>query len=212
MRVTFKSIAGAPTLTVLQGGPAQVVGGVGGWEVAPRPKRVGITRWIGRDPLRVLIPILFDSHINDESVEDDIDLLMKLALPGTDHRPPPVFTISGAVPHDGFKFVIDDIEWGTNVLWAERGRVRYRTRQDASVRVLQYVAPDYVVRTGSSSGVGGREVPARYVIQPGDTLASIALKFYGDRNYWRKIAALNRIDDSVTAKLRPGRGIALPRP
>lgn len=209
-KVTFKSTTGSPTLTVLQGGPATIIGGVGGWEVVARPKRTGLTRWNGRDPRRLNIPVMFDSHIADTSQEDDIALLIKLGTPAVANVPPPKFKITGAVPHGGFIYVIEDIEWGSNIIWRERGGVKYRTRQDAVVRVLQYVAADYVERAKGPGGLPS--VPARYVIKQGDTLASIALKFYGDRNYWRKIAKLNRMDDPVTAKIRPGRGIALPRP
>lgn len=41
----------------------------------------------------------------------------------------------------------------------------------------------------------GKPAPLTYTVRPGDTLASIADRFYGDFKQWRYIAALNEIQN-----------------
>jgi nucleoid-associated protein YgaU len=49
-----------------------------------------------------------------------------------------------------------------------------------------------------------------YTIQAGDTLSSLALRFYGDADRWRDIAQANNISDSQTIDLVIGQVITIP--
>ena len=58
-------------------------------------------------------------------------------------------------------------------------------------------------------GKGGDDTKTRrYTVEAGDTLARIALKFYGNPNKWRLIAHRNKIDDP--RKLKPGTRLIIP--
>jgi nucleoid-associated protein YgaU len=52
--------------------------------------------------------------------------------------------------------------------------------------------------------------PETYVVQEGETLSLIALKFYGKRSAWPKIQAANRATVSVDGKVRAGQTLVLP--
>ncbi len=58
--------------------------------------------------------------------------------------------------------------------------------------------------------------PARaattYVVQPGDTLAGIAQKVYGDRNAWPRIAEANRSTLPDPSRMKVGTTLTIPRP
>lgn len=58
-------------------------------------------------------------------------------------------------------------------------------------------------KPSSASGNG-----QSYVVQKGDTLYSIARRFYGSGNNWKTIAELNGITDP--SKLRVGQQLTLP--
>jgi nucleoid-associated protein YgaU len=80
-------------------------------------------------------------------------------------------------------------------------------------------ASDAVVEVGpvsgghNGSGNGGKDDdkdrPKFYVVKKGDTLQSIAEKFYGKASYWRGIADVNNIRDP--RKLKVGTKLTLPR-
>lgn len=52
--------------------------------------------------------------------------------------------------------------------------------------------------------------PDTYVIQPGDTLFRISMRFYGSKEKWRAIQALNRAVIPFDGRLRVGQTIRLP--
>lgn len=78
--------------------------------------------------------------------------------------------------------------------------------------------------TGTSTGTSGssglsataaapkasESVPETYVVQPGDTLYSIALKFYSNPNQYGVIESLNGLEDANV--LQAGTTLKLPRP
>ncbi len=72
----------------------------------------------------------------------------------------------------------------------------------------------------AKSGAGGLPPPApapavaevrTYTVQSGDTLASIAVKMYGDANQWRRIYEANRSQLSGPGIVRPGQVLVIPR-
>lgn len=52
--------------------------------------------------------------------------------------------------------------------------------------------------------------PEKYTIEPGDTLSSISLRYYGSERMWIDIAQANPTIDPI--RLRPGQEIRLPEP
>lgn len=59
-------------------------------------------------------------------------------------------------------------------------------------------------------GDDGMPLPRRYVVQPGDTLSSIADRIYGDTGAWRDIAAANTGDLENPNQLAVGAELLLP--
>lgn len=216
--VTFSCEAIRPVQVMLDETPASVTGGYGGWTVVPRQRRVGITQWIGKDPFRMAIPILFDGFKSATGCELDISRLSRMALPPAGGGEPPVIQVRGAaIPRPGpTKWVIESITWGTNkVVWdSVGGGVRARTRQDAVVNLLQYASEDRVafaampaiVKNGPSK-VGW---PKSHFLRQGETLQSVAVLYYGDSSSWTKIAAANGLRDPKAAKV--GTNLKIPAP
>ncbi len=85
--------------------------------------------------------------------------------------------------------------------------------EDQRLRDKSSAATGSSARAGvkNAAGAKNKPVPGRsYVVQSGDTLASISRKFYKSRAHWKRI--LNANSDSIDdpAKLKPGQTIAIP--
>ena len=52
--------------------------------------------------------------------------------------------------------------------------------------------------------------PDSYVVQPGDTLMTIAMRFYGSRHKWRDIREANKTTIPLNGSVRAGQSIKLP--
>jgi nucleoid-associated protein YgaU len=52
--------------------------------------------------------------------------------------------------------------------------------------------------------------PQTYIVQPGDTLSSIAQQLYGQAQLWRVIFERNRLALNDPAKVRPGQVLKIP--
>ena len=131
-----------------------VVGGGSRWEIINVPRRVSFSQWQGQDLYALDIPILFDGFMGRDSVEGDIQALVKMTK-GETFDPPPRVTIRGGLPIDVVdvsKWVITSISWGTEAYWSRVPRGNYyRTRQDATVHVLEYhAAPRVKIRAPST--------------------------------------------------------------
>lgn len=86
----------------------------------------------------------------------------------------------------------------------------------ATAQLTFTAASDPVVEVGPVSGgkKGGKsddgKWPKFYVFKKGDTLHSVANKFYGDPSQWSVIADANQIRNPKTIK--PGRKLRIPKP
>ena len=74
-----------------------------------------------------------------------------------------------------------------------------------------------VAHSGGLNGLlGGVKKPASpsrpdtYVVQPGDTLMTIASRFYGSRSKWRDIREANKATIPLNGSVRAGQTIKLP--
>lgn len=200
--------------------PANIASGYGGWIVVSRDRGVGLTQWNGKDPLRMAIPILFDGVSRRLGQEIGISNLSRMALPPTSGGEPPTLTATGpGIPKVGpVVWVIENLQWGTNVNWdfADNG-VYVRTRQDCVVNLLQYVAGDRLafknIQPGSiTAGKVTAGWPKQYVVATGDTLRLIAAQMYGDGS-WPKVKIImkaNVISDANSIYL--GQVLRIPAP
>lgn len=202
--IRFRASNGT-AVSALRGETApKITAGGGGWEIEPRPRRVGLTIWKGRDPYRMDVPILFDGFMDDRSVEADIAVLNQMQM-GSDLTQPPTVLLEGGVPVKGIRWVIESIDWGDNVYWEHGGSNPFRTRQDAIVKLIQYNPEDRVtIRRDAATK------PNRYTVKSGDTLRSIAKDLYDDVNKWRTIATANKLRVPGTAKLTANKVLRIP--
>jgi nucleoid-associated protein YgaU len=202
--ITFSADGIADVTAFLDATPAQVVSGYGGWTVLSRQRRVGLTQWDGKDPLRMSIPIIFDGIRTGIGQEVNISRLSRMGLPPLSGGEPPVVTWQAfAVPNPGVAlWVIENFQWGTNVLWNYVGGQAVRVRQDCVVNLLEYRPDDNEAFRSPiphvAKGKGKTGKPKVYTAKKGDTLSKIAQKFYGNASKWKLIADANHIRDPKT--------------
>jgi LysM repeat protein len=186
--------------------PPQQSGGYGRYDLIVRPNQISATHWSGRDPARVKVPLMFDAWRERQSIEQQIINLHRMALPGAGGEPPRLKVVGAHPARFVAKWVIESIDWGTNVIWvvASDG-VSVRVRQDVVVNLLQWVEEDRAFkRKPVGSGTSQRPKPKNpfHTVKRGETLQSISVKEYGKAKYWRDIAKANKIRDPKKIKLR----------
>lgn len=205
MHYTFRSSRGT-SVTMLRGeGAPKMTGGGGGWEITPRPRRVALTIWKGREPYQMDIPILFDGWKDSESQEQRISTLNQMQM-GADLEEPPTVQVDGGIPVKGAKWVMT-IDWGDNVIWqsSPRGEM-FRLRQDAVVHLIQFNPEDRL----KVQGKGNLRSPRRYTVRKGDDLRSISQKMYGTPTRWKEIQTANHIRDPKKISTMVGKSIRIP--
>lgn len=187
-------------------GAPKMTGGGGGWQITPRPRRVSLTQWQGRDPYKMDVPVMFDGWANDVSVENQIAILNQMQM-GKDLTPPPTVTIDGAVPVKGIRWVIENIDWGDLVIWRQEGDSAYRLRQDATVKFVQAV-DDQRLKVGSGK-LNISSNPRIIQAKQGDTLRSLSKKYYKTVDKWQDIWRANpNIKDPK--KIKKGTDVRIP--
>jgi len=145
--ITIKTVS-APKLSVtcLMGAdPPKPTGGYGGWEIVPRPRRVALTQWTGREPLQMEVPIVLDGWKQNDSVEYDCTKLERMALPYV-KEPPAVKLVGTAVPHNDLDWIIQDIQWGDAMKMTNGDRAR----QEAVLIVISKIDIDKVRLTAAA--------------------------------------------------------------
>lgn len=184
--------------------PPKIIGGFGGWNTVARRRRTALTQYEGRPPWGMTINLMFDGYSNDVSQERKLRILTWMTLPPDGGVEPRPVLLYGALPFpSGGQWVINDLAYGDNVIWAEDTQNPHRLRQDVTLTLLQHVQDDRT-QFASSSLI----VPKNYISKSGDTLKSIALRFYGDASRWREIADANGIRDPQS--LLPNSHIRIP--
>jgi hypothetical protein len=203
--VTFAAKGFTPVVVLLGETPAHVTSGYGGWTVVARQRRVGLSVWNGREPIKMDVPILFDGVADEISQEVAISRLSRMALISSHSSEPSVVTVSSkGVPKPGPKnWVIESLDWGTDVIWdfSSKG-VMARLRQDCVVHLLQYVDEDRVALGKISKGAAAKKASSK--IAPfgwaasvkaleGDTLPKIASRVYRPTGVddWLKLKKAN---------------------
>lgn len=224
--VIFESYHPKMSVTTLLGdGTATPTGGFGGWSIKSRPKRKGMTRWDGGEPMSIDIPILIDYFVEQRGDlgERDCKTLEKMAGGLDDDEPPLIqFDAGGAIPHDrydnpGVDWVIEDIQWGDCI----RSVNGNRQRQAAVVTVRQFIDDDRLLTAAQKrrkkkkkpkhpKGPHGSHVKV-YTVKKSDLkrgLPGIAAKLLGKASRWHEIAKLNGIRDPK--KIKVGQKLRIP--
>lgn len=195
----FHSLDGKKRFEVLRGeGPPKETGGTAVWEVIDRPNKTGVTVFRGRTPVRVDLPIMFDSWKKGLSVEPRIQMLKDMANSPAAHTPPLKIKVDGGYPSRYLTWVVESIDWGDLVLYNKIGNTLVRVRQDAVVHLLQFVSAE-LVHIKKQAGT----TPPRftsYKVKKGDTLGKIAAVKYKDRDKWTVIAKANGLRDGNNIK------------
>jgi LysM repeat protein len=198
-----------------------ITDGYGGWQVTARPKEVGLTEWIGRNPMQIELPFMIDNWMDDDDddpgvqTESEIRKLEKMCGLGG-HQMPPIVTINGhgVIPHDddsapGYhNWVVENIQWDRSMEFRS-GYSGRRIRAGGTITLRQYiVASDVLARLGPKS----RARPAIvYYVKKDDTLSKIAAKFYKNANKWKIIADANNLRDSRSKKLHVHKRLIIPQ-
>lgn len=187
---------------------ATVTAGYGGWVVTNRPRRVGISVWEGRSPYSMTLPLRLDGWKLDDSVDGDIAILERMALPFGEYKTPPPVSVSRPAPHNQLDWVINNLEWGANIIRKDGVRLR----QDVTITLMEYVIDDILQFAGAAAAAreNARQQSESklYVVKRGDTLISIAVKQLGSASRWTEIADLNNVRDGQ--QLSEGDELRLP--
>lgn len=85
---------------------------------------------------------------------------------------------------------------------------KLKEEEDDSAQPFEGSAAQTKKEKGAPAPAASR--PKTYVVQEGETLTSIARRFYGSGKHWRKIQEANRAVISVDGKVDAGTEIALP--
>lgn len=137
---TFTSSTGLTVKVLLDQQMAIPTGGFGGWDIVQRPKRTSMTRYAGRDPFQMDVPVVFDGVRTQSGQETSISTLVRMSQQPTPLQQPPIIKVSGAVPIRGLQWVIQDFTWDNqSVYWVVQGGVPVRLRQSVVVSLLEFV-------------------------------------------------------------------------
>lgn len=206
-------------------GAALVVDGYGGWSVVNRAKDIGITEWVGRNPIAVEIPFVIDNWMSSEDergirTEAMAGRLERLCGLGN-HEEPPIVSMHGhgAIPHDeenspSRQWVVENVSWDREQE-LRSGNSQRRMRCGGTIMMRQYVESDPLEKLKKAKkkkakgGKGGGQ--KIYIVKAGDSLTKIAAKkkIYGDAKKWKKIADANNIRDP--RKVKVGQRLRIPR-
>ena len=86
-----------------------------------------------------------------------------------------------------------------------------QTAEDVARRAAAQAAHDEEARAAAERAAAERaRRPSTYVVQEGDTLYKIALRFYGRVSAWRQIRDVNKATISNDGRVKAGQTIALP--
>lgn len=214
--VSFFALDGSMELVCLMGnGPAQLTGGIGGWQEEARRGLSPATWWDSPSSYRQAVPVLFEGP---SSQEGPINMLWRMARSPGGRVPPPALIVTGPAVHRAdLTWVIEGLDWGSNVI--RKDVTGDRVRQDVTVNLLQYSEAETIVERSPSNRAASQGAsqkatrgPTTYRVKEGDNgLAQIAARpeIYGDASQWKRIANANGIRDPKA--IRVGQVLKIPR-
>lgn len=197
---------------------AQLVGGLGGYQEIEQQDDVSLTDWSGQEALKQDISILLDGWAKGDSVERELNTILKLGRDPNGERVPPVFKVFGPVYYEGKSWVLPD--GGIDLTGGEIEPIRRSgngdlLRQEVILHLVEFIPPEQLrlrskkkhkqrMGLGQNVAVGGT-----YTTKEGDTLRDIATKLYRDWKMWKAIGDKNGIADPHR-KLAAGKVLRLP--
>ena len=162
--------------------------------------------FVGPEPKTLSLEIFMDNSWNpiNGSIQAEIDFLMKCCDPTPESvaegTPRPPYVRFGWGSNVMFKAYVTDVSIEANLFSASGTPIR----GNASITLTE--VPESVGRQNPTSGT---PTPQRsHSVQVGDSLASIAYKFWKNPTLWRAIAEVNRLDDPE--RLLPGSELLIP--
>ncbi len=184
--------------------PATLVGGLGGWREVERQDDLSVSDWDGQELLKQDISILLDGWATNESVDRQLNTILKLGRDSRGEHAPAVFRVSGPVYFEGKAWVLppDGIDLtGGEIETIRRQGNGELLRQEVILHLMEYRRPDTIKvrrkgkhrdRTGVSPGR-----PLTYTTVKGDNLQKIAAKpgIFGDWKRWKEIGDKNGLAD-----------------
>jgi len=200
---SFNPTDGGDSCIVRRGdGIPTITGGGARWKITPRPKRTSITLYDGIDPYTMDVPVLFDGFIDGLGIEFLIAQMNQWRFSKQALVEPVKVRITGAVPVKGAIWIINDITWGTNVYWRNRGEKSDRLRQDAVIHLTQYI--DEV----ALKGIKQFDITDKVVtVKKGQTIHQMS----GGKSKTKKaIQKKNGIRDPKTIGKKPGQKVKVP--
>lgn len=189
----FNAIDDKVSVIVRRGATAaKITTGGARWTTVNRPKRTSIVLFDGSDPYRIDVPVIIDGWASSDSVEADIAKLNQMKFSHSALERPSRVRVDGALPVKGATWVIENIEWGDNVIWHTVGDKTFRYRQDCVVKLLQYL-PEVALK-----GIKPFKANDKIVtVKSGQTVKSAA---GGDPAKAKSIQKANGIRDPKTVK------------
>jgi len=192
--VTLSSSSGHRVKLLMDAAAVSITGGHGGWEVIDRPKRTSITRWKGKTPYTMDLPVVFNGISQYRNMEADIQTLIKMAEPvGHLKEPPTIRVIGSALPLAGTRWwVIADMSWDNQqATWYRFGHITGRTRQSVVIHLLEYVDEQIILTQPSPAVLNGAAGGGKVIKSSGLTAKQEAQKHLGDPNLFQIILEAN---------------------
>lgn len=195
-------------------GAAKIADETSGWTTIDRPKQQAITQWVGGQPRKVGVPIILDGYHRGEPINHKLSALHEIVRDKNGDRRPPTFIALGPIPFSGHRFVLEQIEYGDDII---RGEVGTRDagkllRQDFTLHLMQFTpGDDFKFKHRKKH----HHHHHRHKPKAGDTPLRVANEFYGDdedesvEDMAREIAALNGVR-GIRTRLDPTRILRLP--
>jgi nucleoid-associated protein YgaU len=84
-------------------------------------------------------------------------------------------------------------------------------QQAADAKDRKKAAEDAEKRAKSAQQAARAAIPETYVVQEGDTLYKIAIRFYGRTSAWKSIREANKDSIGTDGRVRTGQKLKLPR-
>jgi hypothetical protein len=182
---------------VFQFNPSSVTPAGGGarYETIERPLRKDATLYSGQE-LESFSFTLFMDGFPDRSIEDDLEILTRMARPIKKGERGPLlrFDYGPRGPSKLWVIPADGLSWGAELRRSDLQRIR----AEVTVTLLEYEAIDLAVspiKKQRDTISGSIEGGPLYITTEGETLTDIALAQFGQIDRWHDIALLNDIRD-----------------
>ncbi len=198
-----------PIELLLGATPPTLADGGGGFEVVARPRQLGMTTYTSQVPFTMSVEVTLDNmrKLNDMNPEQLLDRILRIYTNDEGEEPAPCKVYGATLPLNGWKWVLNNIDWADDTIRDADGRLK---RQTLTLTFLEFVKAGKIKfkKKKKKGGDGGGGKPKKHTVKQGETLYDIAKKYYGDRDKWKKIAERN--DLRGPRSIEPGDVLIIP--